>query len=115
MKRLESVHKSPVFVLFSETLSGLATIRAFGHENRFFRICTDHTDNMNRLQCDCGHLFSLFNLYFDRYRCHLYLWMCNRWLACRMQLSGAFVGGAVGYAVVKNADMIGWLCSIACR
>ena len=54
MKRLESVHKSPVFVLFSETLSGLATIRAFGHENRFFRICTEHTDNMNRLSCLAG-------------------------------------------------------------
>lgn len=48
MKRLESVHKSPVFVLFSETLTGLATIRAFGHEARFFEMCTGHTDNMNR-------------------------------------------------------------------
>jgi hypothetical protein len=28
LKRLESVNKSPVFVLFSETLHGLPTIRA---------------------------------------------------------------------------------------
>lgn len=48
MKRLESVHKSPVFVLFSETLSGLSTIRSFGHEKRFFDACIRHTDNMNR-------------------------------------------------------------------
>lgn len=48
MKRLESVYKSPVFVLFSETLSGLSTIRSFGHENRFFDICKKHTDAMNR-------------------------------------------------------------------
>jgi hypothetical protein len=37
LKRLESITKSPVFVLFSETLQGLHVVRAFRDEHRFFR------------------------------------------------------------------------------
>lgn len=76
-----------MFVLFSETLNGLSTIRSFESEGRFFDLCTKYTDVMNR--------------------CHIYLWMCNRWLACRMQLCGAIVGGAVGITVIRYAWMLG--------
>ena len=48
LKRLESVNKSPVFVLFSESLAGISVIRAFGHEKRFFSICCNYVDTMNR-------------------------------------------------------------------
>jgi ABC-type bacteriocin/lantibiotic exporter with double-glycine peptidase domain len=87
LKRLESLKKSPVFVLFSETLQGLSIIRAFRQEQRFFKDCCNRIDEMNR--------------------CHLYLWLCNRWLHIRMQMLGAVVAGAVGLAVVLEADAIG--------
>lgn len=58
LKRLESLKKSPVFVLFSESLQGLSTIRAFRQENRFFQLCCARLDELNR--------------------CHLYLWLCSR-------------------------------------
>ena len=48
LKRLESVNKSPVYVLFSETLAGLSTIRAFRDEDRFFEVCCKYVDTMNR-------------------------------------------------------------------
>ena len=48
LKRLESVNKSPVFVLFSETVSGLSVIRSFRHEERFFQLCCDYIDTANR-------------------------------------------------------------------
>ncbi len=48
LNRLESVNKSPVFVLFSETLSGMAVVRAFRHEERFFALCCQYVDMMNR-------------------------------------------------------------------
>lgn len=48
LKRLESVNKSPVFVLFSETMAGLSVIRAFRDEERFFKRCCDLVDSMNR-------------------------------------------------------------------
>jgi ABC-type multidrug transport system fused ATPase/permease subunit len=83
LKRWESIKKSPVFVLLTETLNGLNTVRAFRQEKRFFRDCCHRIDAMNQ--------------------CHLYLWISNRWLNFRMQVLGAIVAGAVGAAVVYNA------------
>ncbi len=48
VRRLESVNKSPVFILFSETLAGMSTVRAFRHQERFFDTCCRHIDIMNR-------------------------------------------------------------------
>lgn len=48
LKRLESINKSPVFVLFSESLAGLSVIRAFRHESKFLQLCFDRVDVMNR-------------------------------------------------------------------
>ena len=33
-------------------------------------------------------------------RCHMYLWLCNRWLNFRMQLVGGLTAGSVGLAIV---------------
>lgn len=35
LKRLESVSRSPIYAHFQETLSGINTIRAYGHQMRF--------------------------------------------------------------------------------
>lgn len=86
LKRIESVKKTPVFVLFSETLQGLAIIRAFPNQqtNRFFgKVCLC-IDQMNS--------------------CHLYLWICNRWLNFRMQCLGAIVSGTVAAVIVHNVS-----------
>ena len=37
LKRLESVNKSPIFALFSETVQGTHVIRAYGQQKRFIR------------------------------------------------------------------------------
>ena len=87
LKRLESVNKSPVFVLFSETIGGLSTIRAFQSEERFFDICCKYVDNMNR--------------------CNFYMWVSNRWLNFRLMLTGAIVQGGAAYFVVQESDAIG--------
>jgi ABC-type multidrug transport system fused ATPase/permease subunit len=87
LKRLESVNKSPVFVLFSETLSGISTIRAFHDEERFFDTCCKYVDTMNR--------------------CHFYMWVSNRWLNCRTQIAGSMVGAFTALLVVWKADQIG--------
>jgi ABC-type multidrug transport system fused ATPase/permease subunit len=87
IKRIESIKKSPVFVLVSESLLGLSVIRAFRQEKRFVMECHRRVDDMNI--------------------CHLYMWMCNRWLNFRMQVLGAVVAGAVGLAVVMQVHSIG--------
>lgn len=71
LKRLEAISRTPIYSSFSETLSGLETIRAFGATDRFV---LDHCDKMNRNQ----------KLYF-------HLWMCQTWLTSRMEYGGCCV------------------------
>ncbi|KAH8927089.1 hypothetical protein BT69DRAFT_1258598 [Atractiella rhizophila] len=68
-RRLESISKSPIFSQFGETLSGLATIRAFGEERRFNDEIQTKVD---------GYM-----------KAHNGLWMSNRWLLARFDLIGA--------------------------
>jgi ABC-type multidrug transport system fused ATPase/permease subunit len=71
----------------TETLAGLPVIRAFREEDRFFSTCCRYVDTMNR--------------------CHFYLWVANRWLNCRTQLTGAVVSGGTAMLVVTNGGSMG--------
>jgi ABC-type multidrug transport system fused ATPase/permease subunit len=71
----------------SETLAGLSVIRAFREEDRFFSTCCRYVDTMNR--------------------CHFYMWVANRWLNCRTQLTGAVVSGGTAMLVVTNGGSMG--------
>ncbi|KAJ5618970.1 hypothetical protein N7510_002954 [Penicillium lagena] len=71
LKRLESVQRSPLYQQFGETLNGIVTIRAYGDGPRFI------VDNHKRINA--------YN------RPHIYLWASNRWLALRVDWTGALV------------------------
>jgi len=71
LKRLESVQRSPLYQQFGETLNGIVTIRAYGDGPRFV------VDNHRRINA--------YN------RPHIYLWASNRWLALRVDWTGALV------------------------
>lgn len=71
LKRLESVQRSPLYQQFGETLNGIVTIRAYGDGPRFI------VDNHRRINS--------YN------RPHIYLWASNRWLALRVDWTGALV------------------------
>ncbi|TPX49645.1 hypothetical protein SeMB42_g02545 [Synchytrium endobioticum] len=64
LKRIESIARSPIYSLFSETLGGVSTIRAFEHEDRFT------AESQKRV--DMYH------------RAFFYIWAVNRWLAFRI-------------------------------
>jgi ABC-type multidrug transport system fused ATPase/permease subunit len=68
--RLDSVSKSPMYTCFMETLTGTATIRAFGGatRGRFER-------------ANCGRVDHNLAASFVNYA-------ANRWLACRLELIG---------------------------
>ncbi|KAL9000019.1 MAG: hypothetical protein Q9169_001264 [Polycauliona sp. 2 TL-2023] len=86
LKRLESVQKSPLYQQFGETLSGVTTIRAYGHEQRFIQ------DNLNRV---------------DTYnRPFIYLWAANRWLALRVDVTGALVSFFAGVFIILRIKTI---------
>ena len=86
LKRLESVQRSPLYQQFGETLSGIVTIRAYGDERRFIR------DNQSRV---------------DTYnRPFIYLWAANRWLALRVDFTGALVAFFAGVFVILSIGTI---------
>ncbi|KAJ3291882.1 hypothetical protein HK104_005738 [Borealophlyctis nickersoniae] len=88
LKRLESLSRSPIYSQFSETLTGVTTIRAYGAEERFLRQAREKVDG--------------------NHRAYFLLWAANRWLTVRTDLLGAFVALATGIVVVEGNLDPGW-------
>ncbi|KAJ5176909.1 ABC transporter 7 [Penicillium canariense] len=86
LKRLESVQRSPLYQQFGETLNGIVTIRAYGDGPRFI------VDNHRRINA--------YN------RPHIYLWASNRWLALRVDWTGALVSFFSATFVLINVGKI---------
>ncbi|GLA03501.1 hypothetical protein AnigIFM60653_003134 [Aspergillus niger] len=86
LKRLESVQRSPLYQQFGETLNGIVTIRAYGDGPRFI------VDNHRRINA--------YN------RPHIYLWASNRWLALRVDVTGALVSFFTAVFVLINIGKI---------
>ncbi|KAJ3202160.1 hypothetical protein HDU67_000756, partial [Dinochytrium kinnereticum] len=95
LKRLESVSRSPLYSQFSETLNGVATIRAvltvewvrrYGQSERF------STQSQDKL--DTNH------------RAYYLLWASNRWLTIRTDLISASVVFFAGAAIFASGNAI---------
>lgn len=86
LKRLESVQRSPLYQQFGETLSGIVTIRAYGDERRFIRDSQTRVDTHSRP--------------------FIYLWAANRWLALRVDFTGALVAFFAGVFVILSIRTI---------
>ncbi|KAL0089230.1 hypothetical protein F4703DRAFT_1840014 [Phycomyces blakesleeanus] len=85
-KRLNSVSRSPIYSHFTETLTGVITIRAYCQEEKF----------QLELYKKIDGFISPFYL----------LWMSNRWLYARIEFAGAFVSFFAGAFIVLNLDTI---------
>jgi len=86
LKRLESVQRSPLYQQFGETLSGMTTIRAYGDERRFIR------ENMQKVNTHS--------------RPFIYGWGTNRWLAFRVDVTGALVSFFTGSFVIMSVGKL---------
>uniref|UniRef100_A0A6T8KKU6 ATP-dependent transporter ycf16 n=1 Tax=Hemiselmis andersenii TaxID=464988 RepID=A0A6T8KKU6_HEMAN len=85
IKRLESVAKSPIFAEFSQTVTGVSTIRAFGKQDNFSQTCFRLNDGFSRA-------------YYANNS-------ANRWLAIRLEFIGnVAVGASALFAVVNAGD-----------
>ena len=71
LKRLDSLAMSPIFSIFSETLLGLTTVRAFRVEGSF--------------RAKAEHFLEESN------RCYWPIQCVNRWLSVRLELTGTFI------------------------
>ena len=88
LKRLDSVTRSPIYSHFSETVSGVATLRAYRAQRRFVAESDKRVDVNDKV--------------------YHHLWSSNRWLAVRLQLLGAAVVGMVGlYLLVTLGSVAG--------
>ena len=72
-KRLESISRSPIYALFSETLGGLSTIRAYGEAPRFVDDFESKVDENTKA-------------YYNNKS-------ADRWLSVRLELIGSLVAG----------------------
>ncbi|THC96422.1 hypothetical protein EYZ11_004119 [Aspergillus tanneri] len=86
LKRLESVQRSPLYQQFGETLNGIVTIRAYGDGPRFI------VDNHRRIN--------------NYNRPHIYLWASNRWLALRVDITGASVSFFTAVFIIANIGKV---------
>ncbi|POM78114.1 Canalicular multispecific organic anion transporter [Phytophthora palmivora] len=91
LKRLEGITRTPVYNLFSETLSGLATIRAFKMERRFSARNREAVDRN-------GSVF-------------LSYWGAGRWLASRLDLISVVIIFSVTLYLVSARGKVGALTS----
>lgn len=86
LKRLNSVSRSPIYVQFGESVTGVKTIRAFGAQNRFIEDNYERVDTANRP--------------------FIWMWATNRWLHCRVDVLGAFVGFCTGSALLVSRSWV---------
>jgi ABC-type multidrug transport system fused ATPase/permease subunit len=99
IKRLDGVSGSPIYAHFSETLAGLATIRAFGHQARFLGA------NLARVGANQRAFYAQ--------RC-----ACDRWLPVRLETVGNLIVLAVAllgvpYAGTAYAPFVGLVLSFS--
>ena len=82
LKRHESVLRSVVFGQFSEAVTGVATLRAYGQQDRFSELIREAVDNMNS---------ALFTSVANQ-----------RWLSCRIDFIGLVIVFIVAMLVVTS-------------
>ncbi|KAF8541671.1 P-loop containing nucleoside triphosphate hydrolase protein [Trichophaea hybrida] len=81
VKRLESNSRSPIFELFGATLTGVATIRAYGRTQEYIALFQKRVDVFSQRT--------------------FYNWVFNRWVGVRMSILGAVFTTLVGVVVIS--------------
>jgi ABC-type multidrug transport system fused ATPase/permease subunit len=94
LQRLNSISRSPIFALFSESLSGLSTIRGYGKVPEFIAA---NEDKINENQ-----------------KAHFLSTTANRWLGLRLEFVGnCVVFGAAIFAVLSRSSLAAGLVGLS--
>ncbi|KAJ2811321.1 hypothetical protein H4S07_002135 [Coemansia furcata] len=86
LKRLDSVSMAPLLSLFSELITGVESIRAFGAQNQYTMEAMNRVDVHNRP--------------------YYLLWAANRWLCSRIELLGCLVAFSTTILILFSLDTI---------
>ena len=87
LKRLNAISRPPIYSFYTDTLAGLATIRAYREERAMMK--------------------KMFQLLDDNMRAFYTLWTTNRWLFVRVELVGAFLSLFIGILLVYKSTNAG--------
>lgn len=87
LKRLESITRSPIYSNFSETLSGMSSIKAYNCVDRF----VDYSDNLVDLNNCCAYPNVI----------------ANRWLSIRLELFGNIITSCAAVFSVLSKGSLG--------
>ncbi|KAK7044499.1 multidrug resistance-associated ABC transporter protein [Favolaschia claudopus] len=93
MRRLDSVTRSPLYSMYSETIAGVTILRAFGASSKFLRDmlrCVDTNSNP-----------------------YYWLWGVNRWLSIRFNILSTVILGAIALVAVMNGNISAPLAGFA--
>ncbi|KAJ7131700.1 multidrug resistance-associated ABC transporter [Mycena crocata] len=93
MRRLDSVTRSPLYSMYSETIAGVAILRAFGASSKFLRDMLAMVDTNS-------------NPYY-------WMWGCNRWLSIRFNILSTVIMGAIALLAVLNGNISASLAGFA--
>lgn len=95
LKRLESVSRSPIYSHFSETITGVQAIRAFGQQDRFI-LESERKVDLNQV-------------------CYYPGIISNRWLAVRLEMIGNLIifFAALFTVLARNKDQSAGLVGLS--
>lgn len=80
LRRLDSVNRSPLYALYSEIISGVQTVRAYGASTKLLKL--------------------MMNLGDANTQSFTWFWTLNRWISCRFNLLSSVVLGVTAVAVL---------------
>lgn len=86
LKRMDSVSRSPLFSHFTETIVGVATVRAFGVTRLFLQNMLEYIDTNARP--------------------YYYTWTVNRHASVRFAITGAVINSLTAFIILLNVDKV---------
>ncbi|KAJ1902993.1 hypothetical protein LPJ81_003305 [Coemansia sp. IMI 209127] len=86
LKRMDSISMSPLLSLFSELITGVESIRAFGAQSQYTLEAMGRVDAHNRP--------------------YYLMWAANRWLCTRIEFSGSIVSFSTIVLLLTSLDRI---------
>ncbi|KAI9439887.1 ABC transporter [Lactarius indigo] len=108
MKRLDAILRSSLYSHFSETLSGIATIRAYGEEDRFFNENRDRVNVENRAYWMTVTNQRWLGIRLDFLGTLLILVVAMLTVGTRFSVSPAQTGVALSY-ILSVQQSFGWM------
>lgn len=107
LSRLSRVCEAPVIQYFSETISGITTIRSFDQQSRFQPIYMNIVDAYSRPEFQVAAAMKWLLMRLDAFCCITYTLLLVLSMYFRHSIDPAITGLAVTYGLTLNSNLLG--------